>query len=274
MNGTGGLTMILRAATATTALALMLGACSQGQTQYATTRLDCPEEESGLKRVSQAADGRSCNYLSSDGAEVTLELLPVAASVDATLQTLEQRVRADIAKAPTAAALGTTSSDPAAAVASSDAAAAIAQAEADTRPVPPDEAEAAMEDTADWNADEPKGEHAEVDLPGIRIRADDESANVSVGPLHIDTDGGDAEIRMRRDVRLKGEALSREKRGVRATFVLAGEDLPNGYRFAGYEAGGPRKGPLTVAVVKGRDGGDHDDIYDAVKKLVRRNGGV
>jgi hypothetical protein len=80
---------------------------------------------------------------------------------------------------------------------------------------------------------------------------------------------------MRRDVRLRGEALSRDRRGLRATFIYTGKDLPDGYRFVGYEAGGPKAGPITVAVVKSKiDGEDNGDIYPDVKKLVRRNGGV
>ena len=79
----------------------------------------------------------------------------------------------------------------------------------------------------------------------------------------------------RRDVRLRGEALNPEKRGMRATFIYTGDDLGDGYRYVGYEAGGPKRGPITVAVVKSKTE-DHDDndLYGAVKKLVRRNGGV
>jgi hypothetical protein len=125
----------------------------------------------------------------------------------------------------------------------------------------------------EWKIAEGDEDHARVDLPGVHVDARDDSANIRVGPIHIDADGEGAEIRMRRDVRLRGEALSREKRGVRATLILTGDELPSGYAFAGYEAGGPKSGPLAVATVKGKSG-DHDDLYDAVKQLVRRNGGV
>ena len=41
----------------------------------------------------------------------------------------------------------------------------------------------------------------------------------------------------------------------------------------GYQAGGPKTGPITVAVVKSKLG-DHDDILDDAKHLVRRNSGA
>jgi hypothetical protein len=75
------------------------------------------------------------------------------------------------------------------------------------------------------------------------------------------TPAATAHVRMRRDVRLRGEALSREKRGLRATFIYNGDDLPDGYRFVGYEPPARRSGPLTVAVVKSNRGHDGDDVY-------------
>ncbi|MDO8378739.1 MAG: hypothetical protein Q7T09_07075, partial [Phenylobacterium sp.] len=120
-------------------------------------------------------------------------------------------------------------------------------------------------------------DHTRVDLPGLHVVAEGDKADVSVGPIHIDADGDNstATIKMYREVRLRGEALSREKRGVRATFIYAGDDLSGGYRYLGYEAGGPRTGPLTVAVVKSKSrSNQHSDMYEDVKKLVRKNGGV
>ena len=122
------------------------------------------------------------------------------------------------------------------------------------------------------------GEHARVDLPGLHIATEGDKADVRIGPIHVDADGENetATVKVFRQVRLRGEAMSREKRGVRATFIYAGEALSGGYDFLGYEAAGPRKGPLTVAVVKAKEvgGRDEGDMYSDVKKLVRRNGGV
>ena len=76
-------------------------------------------------------------------------------------------------------------------------------------------------------------------------------------------------------MRLRGEALNPQRRGVRATFIYTGHDLPEGFRFVGYEAGGPKTGPITVAVVKSKlDDDVGSEIYPDVKRLVRKNGGV
>ena len=76
-------------------------------------------------------------------------------------------------------------------------------------------------------------------------------------------------------MRLRGEQLSREKRGIRATFISSRKNAADGYRFVGYEAAGPKVGPLTVAVVKSKSEIDQDDrLYKAVRRLVRANGGV
>ncbi|MFI4951480.1 MAG: hypothetical protein ACHP7A_10650, partial [Caulobacterales bacterium] len=82
-------------------------------------------------------------------------------------------------------------------------------------------------------------------------------------------------VKIMRDVRLQGEAFSREKRGLRATFMVKKDNLPGGYRFLGYEASGPKTGPLTVAVVKSHDDVDNGTrLYHDIERLVRRNGGA
>jgi hypothetical protein len=116
-----------------------------------------------------------------------------------------------------------------------------------------------------------------VNLPGVHIDADDtnDTAVVDVGPIHVNAGGDGATIRIRRDVRLRGEMLSPNRRGVRATFIAERRDLPDGYHFVGYEAAGPKVGPLTVAIVKSKTTIDRGDrVYRAVRNLVRDNGGV
>jgi len=80
-------------------------------------------------------------------------------------------------------------------------------------------------------------------------------------------------VRMSRDVRLRGEAFSPRRNGFRATYILAREDLKDGWKSVGYEAAGPKNGPITVAVFKAHEG-RHRDVSEDVKRLVRRNGGV
>ena len=261
----------LLAAAASTA-ALALAACD-GTPKPTLTRLDCPKTEHGLTRVSAAADGKSCAYVSRDGAEITLTLAPVRGSVEATLKAIEKDLRASLENATPSAPTEAARSDvapPAAASTARESAAVEATAQADAGLT-----EERAEKDGEWKTAEGDGDHARVDLPGVHIDARDDSASVRVGPIHIDADDEGAEIRMQRDVRLRGESLSPQKRGVRATLVLTGDELPAGYAFAGYEAGGPKAGPLAVAVVKAKGKArHHEELYAAVKALVRRNGGV
>lgn len=259
------------------ALALPLAACAP-KTPSARAALDCPATQGDLTRTAVAPDGKACIYATSSGAEVTLQLVSVDGGVDATLARLEDNLLAGRGEPKAAAEAGAEAGAEALAPPSkatvSDAERAAREAAQDTRGVSVNvevkrdgEGPAASEDAG----------VTRVHLPGVHIVANDEtdSAKVRIGPINIDAGEDGATIRMRRDVRLRGEALNPEKRGMRATFIYAGDDLPGGYRFVGYEAGGPKRGPITVAVVKSRnEGPDGGEIYPDVKKLVRENGGV
>jgi len=250
-------------------LALGLAACHP-LPQRAVARLDCPVTAGELTRVSAAADGRSCVYRGAGGADVSLRLLAVQGDPRATLERIEQEVRASMAGARTAEAAAAEAEakagkKPDAALAPNpDAARAVAEAAADAAPPVKEQRE-----TGDGDRD-----HAAVDLPGVRIRAHGDDADVQLGPVRIVATEGDAVIKVSRDVRLRGEALSREKRGLRATFLMVEDG-----RAAGYEAAGPRTGPITVAVVQARGEDDDGDVIDHrlhgdVRRLVRRNGGA
>ncbi|MDO8800445.1 hypothetical protein [Phenylobacterium sp.] len=254
------------------ASALALTACQRPATLKA--RLDCPQTEGSLTLVSAAGDGQSCIYRESDGAQITLTRMAVKGSAVATLAALETELKT-LGGSPTGASSADTTAAPGAAA---EAARIEAEARADAKiDAAVDEAlgdrptlQAKVEDTENGE------ERTEVDFPGVHIKADGDRANVRVGPIHIDADGDNATatIKLYRDVRLRGEALSREKRGMRATFIYAGDDLSGGYKYLGYEAAGPKTGPIVVAIVKSTAENRHDDMYDDVKKLVRRNGGA
>ena len=263
-------------------LTLGAAACApRGAATVAT--LKCPTAQGDLTRTGVAADGAACTYVTTDGAEVTLQRIAVLGSPEATLQALEDKLLAGRTAQPKDAA--------------GDSAKTTAEKSAETGTSADsidDEVQAAvaeaMDDSKDSSvsvrighdahgvviADDEHG-RTRVNLPGIHISADDNAntADVRIGPLSFNASDDGATVRMFRPVRLKGEALVREKRGIRATLIYSGKDLPNGYRFVGYEAGGPRQGPLTVAVVKSKSRGPSDDeIYSDVKSLVRMNGGV
>ncbi|MES2722034.1 MAG: hypothetical protein V4656_02655 [Pseudomonadota bacterium] len=252
------------------ASALALSACQKPATLKA--KLECPQTEGSLTLVSAAADGQSCVYRESDGAQITLTRMPVKGDAVATLAALEAELKT-LGGTPVASSADTTAAPGAAA----EAARVEAEARADAK------IDAAMDEAVEGRpriqakVDTETGEeHTQVDLPGLHINAEGEKANVRVGPININADGDSttATIKMYRDVRMRGEALSREKRGLRATFIYAGDDLTGGYKYLGYEASGPKTGPIVVGVVKSTADSRHDDMYDDVKTLVRRNGGT
>ena len=273
---------------AVSALALTVAACGNGPPK-ARAALDCPNTKGALTRTSASPDGKACTYVSSEGAEVTLQLVSVQGGPDATLRAIEDNLLAAQAAANNAADAATTAEKaagkaPAAADSASakDASAAAKEAAEDSKDVSVHVDDESSKTDVRIGAkgsvivDEDSGE-THVNLPGIHIDADDsnDSANVQIGPLHVVAGEDGAVVRIRRDVRLKGEALSHEKRGIRATFISNGKERTDGYRFVGYEAAGPKAGPLTVAVVRSKNEvNDGDRVYRAVKRLVRDNGGV
>jgi len=262
----------MKAALLLVASALTLAACNR-EAPRALTKLDCPSTEGELTRVSIAADGKSCAYRSSDGAEVNLELTPVVGTPQQTLAKIEADLRstpgpmtpeAEAAQAETGAKIA----EAAAVKANVGAMAAeVARVHAEAA------ADAGISTSVSAKLDDAGGNR--IDLPGIHVSEEGDNANVRIGPLHVDADGDDTTVNIYRDVRMRGEALSREKRGLRATFIYTGKDLPAGYRYVGFEAGGPKSGPLTVAKVRSKlDTESGDKIYHDVQELVRRNGGV
>lgn len=284
--------MRMLAPLAASALALSVGACSANtNTAIATGRLDCPLNSGDLTRVSAAGDGKTCVYREKDGAEVTLKLLALNGGLDATLAGLETELLATVAQAPSTGDKTATAAETAegpTSGAAAEAARVTAEAARDAAATARDEAVKAeagairAEVKADLDAhgvkvsgDSDKDE-AHINLPGIHIDAQGDSANVQVGPIHINANDEASTVRVRKDVRLRGEALSPDKRGVRATFVHVTHDKSGAYSFVGYEASGRRTGPIVVGLVKAKGDNDHGDneIYEDVKRLVRRNGGA
>lgn len=253
------------------ASALTLAGC-QGAS-HAVAKLDCPVTEGDLTRVSVEQDGKSCAYRSADGAEVSLELVPIVGDAQATLAKVETLLRST--PGPMSPDAQAAQADVSARIAG--AAAAKANVNAIAAEVARVQSEAAADAgiSLEGDSDHEGDEAAEVNLPGVHIVADGDKANVRIGPLKVDADGDDTMVNIYRDVRMRGEALSREKRGLRATFIYTGKDLPAGYRYVGYEAGGPKSGPLTIAKIRSKiDTESGDRINHDVRELVRRNGGV
>lgn len=282
--------MKMLAPLAVSALALSVGACSANpNTAVATGRLDCPSTSGDLTRVSDSPDGKTCVYRERDGAEVTLKLVALQGGLDATLAGLEAQLMKDAA-APQAVGTpqaGASADMPPApptppAPASATEAANVAEEAARDAKVEVRHGQSMATVTASVGdkkvqiqGDSDK-EEAHINLPGIHINAQGDSANVQVGPIHINANDDTATIRIRKDVRLRGEALARERRGVRATFVYVNHAKDSAYSFVGYEAAGRRTGPIVVALVKAKGDESHNnnEMYDDVKRLVRKNGGA
>ena len=271
---------------ATSALALSAAACAPGVAPTARATLDCPATEGDLTRTSVSADQRTCLYTTRGGNEVSLRLIAAPGGYEAVLAPIELELQSEIApdpqrlvspkeaKDPDARgpdANGPDAKGPDAKGPGVDAAKAAREAAEDAGREAKD-----AEDAADVRIDASrgKGEHAHIDLPGIHINADDSGrADVNVGMIHVNAGENGAVVRIARDVRLRGEAFSHERRGFRATYILAQDNLKDGWKAVGYEAGGPKSGPVTVAVVRVK-AQDHHDVFDHVKRLVRKNGGV
>ncbi len=273
-------------------LALMsLSACGPTTPAAARVALDCPSDQGDLKLSTMAPDKKTCTYTSRNGDEVSLRLIPVSSTYEAALLPIETELQGEqVAPTPAtdAKAAGTSVDNKASKGAAADAAKAAKEAESDAfndlrKSRKDDDSDADHSHNgsdhvsigggtivADSGA---HGDHANINLPGIHITADDDKANVSVGGVHVDAGEDGATVRMSRDVRLRGEALSRERRGFRSTYILAKDNLKDGWKAVGYEAGGPKTGPITVAVFKAHHG-DHHDVSEDVKRLVRKNAGV
>jgi hypothetical protein len=219
-----------------TAGAASVTGCNRPANPTLRTALDCPPSQGDLTRTGVAADRRACTYVSAQGDQISLRLLPVASTPEAALRPIEAELQSLVPPAPAKAA------------ATGD--------------------EAADSDDDDGDAED----RANVSLPGVRIEAQGNQADVRIGSLHVDARAGGAVIRETHDVRLRGEALAFQRRGYRAVYIVARGDLPGGLSSVGYEAGGPRKGPLAVAVIRMKSHGH--DIYHDVRRLVRRNAGI
>lgn len=267
-----------------------LAACGPTTKPSARVALDCPADQGDLRLKGQAPDKKTCDYVSEDGDEVQLRLVPVATSYEAALQPIEQELQAEqMAAAPTAVAGATAAAvkgvDAAATAPSGEGAHAAAKA---AKQAADDALGEVCQGQRDHDEDgdhvsigtngvhvsegDGKGDRADINLPGLHITADDENANVNVGAVHVNAGEDGATVRVSREVRLRGEAFSRERNGFRATYILAKDNLKDGWKAVGYEAAGPKVGPVTVAVFKARD--HHHNVSDDVKRLVRRNGGI
>jgi hypothetical protein len=226
------------------------------QPVHVIDRLDCPDRQGELQLEIRGEDGQTCSY-SGKNAVVTLRLVKLnGGDADAALAPIETELK-NIMPLPPAA------------------------------PKPPES--------------KPGKNHTTIRLPGVNINASDNGADIRIGQLTINSDGGAAEVKVNKNTNVRSDnaqvnvsandehegdvtirandqgAEIRTRKGgdvIRSTLILANDKAPKGYRLAGYEARGPKGGPLAVAVVKAktRDTDDHD-LFKDMKALVRHNVG-
>lgn len=222
--------------------ALALAACDhpdakrqqEARALKVVSKLECPDKQGDLTRVSAAADGQSCVY-SAKGAEVVLQVLKLDGAEPASvLDPIEAELKALM---------------------------------------PADPAKVAAADT-------PKGENVDIRLPGISIKADDAGANIDVAGATINADDSGAQVRVERNVRVDGKTVEKESRrrrvkddSVTARYILASETSSSEWSVVGYEARGPKGGPLVVATVKAKDTSGENDVFSDVTRLIRHNVG-
>ena len=213
------------------------------------SKLDCPEKQGDLKRVNVAEDSLSCAYAGVD-AEVLLRLVPLNGG---------------------------------------DAEEALAPIEADLKVLVP----SVPPVTVMKAGEEHDRNRTSIHLPGVRIDASDDGADIKIGNITINSnEGGASEVKISKnvtasdsgsddgDVRVRanndGAEVRHSKRGdsIRSTLIVASDKATSGYSVVGYEARGPKGGPLAVATIKARhrDSGDHD-VFKDMKALVRHNVG-
>ena len=207
------------------------------------TQLDCPESQGSFQRTGVAPDGKSCDYAGSDGAKLQLKLVSFTGDADAVLSPVETQMKSMLPPAPAAPA-----SNP-----------------------PPS--------TAPTDKD---NDNVNIDLPGISIHADDKNANVHVGNVHIDADGHDNSAHIRGGDHGRGQftvdandsgavvrARSFGPNFEESLILVSKTPGPDGWRSVGYEALGPKAGPLVIASFQSK-ADEHDAMFNEVKALTRR----
>lgn len=280
------------------ALILTLGAC-ESRTEYrarkaerealkVVSKLDCPEAQGNLKRTAVAADGLSCDY-AGDGTEVTLRLVAVSNDPSKALEPIEAQVKGLF---PAGAATPTPPETPA------KAGEPAAEKKAVETTVETTKERVSMPGLTVETEEGPGVEKARVRGPGFSVNADGDNAHVKVMGIEINANDKDNEVRIVRerwrgdddgdfsidtsdghaDIDNHGFSIGGKRRqGYRSTFVKTTEAVGAAWTVAGYEAQGPKRGPLVVAVVKSkqpRDGdGEARHLFRDATSLVRKQFG-
>lgn len=250
------------------------------------TALQCPDSMGDLTRKGSAqADGQVCNYVGRRGTEVSLHLVALdSQSPQQVLLGFETRL---------ASLMPATLAREAADAARRDADAARADAEASRADADEARADADAASVAlPGMTVNTEGDRASVHMPGIHIEANGDNADVRIGGLTIRADGESAQVQgsvtppatassaaPREAVSINARNNAAEIRtrtsgdATRQTYLLTDQTpSPAGWRMVGYEARGPRGGPIVVATIRAKER-DNDSAFDDAKDLVTLNVG-
>ncbi len=206
------------------------------------SRLDCPQSQGRFERAGVAPDGRSCDYSAPDGAKLQLKLVSFSGDADTALQPVEAQMKTMLPAPPPAP------------------------------PKPPTAPAASAHDTVN------------IDLPGISIHADDRNAKVDVAGVHVNADDDHNTVHVTGHSPMSGRgqftvdandagAVVRS-RGFGPNFeqsliLVSTTPGPEGWRTVGYEALGPKAGPLVIVNFQSRED-EHDALFGEVRALARR----
>lgn len=286
--------------------ALALGACDNDGVRITTTRSDadtkgvlkvvdtlqCPDSLGSLTRKGSArADGWACTYTGPRGAEVELHLVnlgddgadPILKRFEAGLLNVMPRTAADISRsAADSARVEADAARAEADAARADADIARTEAESAARADGGDSAHI----TAPGMKIDAEGDRASVHMPGIHVEADGDKADVRIGGITIRANEGDASVNGHLTTGEDEDAVSIQAHNdaaeirtrspgeaIRQTYLLTdNRPSPNGWRTVGYEARGPRTGPIVVATIRSRER-NADGVFDDAKALVTLNVG-
>ena len=216
---------------------------SRHQALAPVASLDCPRSQGRFQRTDVASDRKSCTYAGPDGAAVQLKLVSLSGDPDKTLEPMEAQMKAMLPPPP---------------------------------PSPP---------SPPGPPSRPGHDNVNIDLPGISIHADDKNANVQVAGVHVNADGDNSTVHVNGghgpmgdrgqftvDANDAGAVIRAQAFGpnVDQSLILASKAPgPQGWRTVGYEALGPKAGPLVVANFQSK-ADDHDTLFEDVKALVRK----
>ena len=234
-------------------------------------RLDCPDTEGRLTRVSETPDGRSCRYTGDRGEAVTLSLVALNGE---TPQAALTPIEADL-KGPAAGPVPSATPAPKSDHDGDDDEGVTTTTTTTTAhtPTPP----------AVPKADEHRShEHANIDLPFIHIHSDGDKADVRLPGVSVHSNGDDAQVKTSwgmKNTTINAHGGGAEIRagdvnrnGANLVYILA-SNTPDadGYKARGYIARGPAAGPLVVGVFKAKEGHHDSGGGRDLERLLERN---